>query len=271
MHVVGLTDLYGSVNSPPLSLMTSAGTLAILPYEQFVLGWLPESNVTCVNQSTEISQNSVQNVFTLDYSKGSHSLIIPTSINTALIIDVLKSESRLSLLYYSLSNDKRPPIETFQSQSNGLKSVDLTNLGGISSQLISPEYSLLVSNNDGSKVTINLIPTSKINTPDSMQLIEKSKQRKNKVEADLIAKVLAERQAKSDAETKAAAELQAKQETEAKQEADRLAVELKAKQEAEAKAKAAALKKTTITCTKGKLTKKVTAVKPKCPAGYKKK
>jgi len=45
------------------------------------------------------------------------------------------------------------------------------------------------------------------------------------------------------------------------------AAELKAKQEAEAKA--AALKKTTITCVKGKLTKKVTAVKPKCPSGYK--
>jgi hypothetical protein len=32
---------------------------------------------------------------------------------------------------------------------------------------------------------------------------------------------------------------------------------------------AAAAKKTTITCVKGKLTKKVTAVKPKCPTGYK--
>ena len=31
------------------------------------------------------------------------------------------------------------------------------------------------------------------------------------------------------------------------------------------------VKKTSITCTKGKVTKKVTAVKPKCPAGYKKK
>jgi hypothetical protein len=29
--------------------------------------------------------------------------------------------------------------------------------------------------------------------------------------------------------------------------------------------------KTTLTCTKGKLTKKVTAVKPLCPTGYKKK
>jgi hypothetical protein len=34
---------------------------------------------------------------------------------------------------------------------------------------------------------------------------------------------------------------------------------------------AAPAKKTTITCVKGKLTKKVTAVGPKCPAGYKKK
>jgi hypothetical protein len=38
-----------------------------------------------------------------------------------------------------------------------------------------------------------------------------------------------------------------------------------------AAAKAAALKKTTITCVKGKLIKKVTAVKPICPAGYQKK
>lgn len=42
-----------------------------------------------------------------------------------------------------------------------------------------------------------------------------------------------------------------------------------AKQEADAKA--TALKKITITCIKGKITKKVTAIKPVCPSGYKKK
>ena len=93
------------------------------------------------------------------------------------------------------------------------------------------------------------------------------------------ARVAAELKAKQEAEAKAAAELKAKQDTEAieakaaaelkaKQEAEaKAAAELKAKQEADAKA--AALKKITITCVKGKLTKKVTAVKPKCPAGYK--
>lgn len=85
---------------------------------------------------------------------------------------------------------------------------------------------------------------------------------KAKQEADERARTEAELKAKLEAEAKAAAELKAKQEAET-------AAELKAKQEAEAKA--SALKKTTITCVKGKLTKKVTAIKPKCPSGYKKK
>jgi hypothetical protein len=83
-----------------------------------------------------------------------------------------------------------------------------------------------------------------------------------KAKQDAEAKAAAELKAKQEAEAKAVAELRAKQEAEAK-----AAAELKAKQEAEAKA--AALKKTTITCVKGKLTKKVTAVKPRCPVGYK--
>jgi hypothetical protein len=101
---------------------------------------------------------------------------------------------------------------------------------------------------------------------------------KAKQEAEAKAKA-AELKAKQEAEVKAAAELKAKQEAEAKaaelkakQEAEvKAAAELKAKQEVDAKAAAiaAANKKTTITCIKGKLTKKVTAIKPKCPTGYK--
>jgi len=128
-----------------------------------------------------------------------------------------------------------------------------------------------------------------------------------KAAADLKAKqeaeekAAAELKAKQEAEAKAAADLKAKQEAEAKVAADKAAADLKTKQEADAKvaaekaaadlkakkaaeakaaaakilaaakAKAAAAKKTTITCVKGKLIKKVTAVKPVCPKGYKKK
>ena len=73
-------------------------------------------------------------------------------------------------------------------------------------------------------------------------------------------------------EAKAAAERKAKEEADAKAAADKIIQD--ARLEAAriiAAAKAAASKKITITCVKGKLTKKVTAVKPKCPAGYKKK
>ena len=71
-----------------------------------------------------------------------------------------------------------------------------------------------------------------------------------------------ELKAKQEAEAMAAADLKAKQEAEAMAAAD-----LKVRKEIEAKA--ALLKKSTITCVKGKLTKKVTALKPKCPSGYK--
>ncbi len=103
-----------------------------------------------------------------------------------------------------------------------------------------------------------------------------------KAAADKIADDKAAAEQKAAAE-KAAAELKAKQEADAKAAIEKAAAELKAKQEADAKAAAAkilaaakakaavAKKKTTITCVKGKLVKKVTGVKPVCPKGYTKK
>jgi len=86
---------------------------------------------------------------------------------------------------------------------------------------------------------------------------------KAKQEAEAKAKVEAEAIAKAEEEAKAKAEEEAKAKAEE---------EAKAKAEAEAKAKLEALKKkSTITCVKGKLTKKVNAVNPKCPKGFKKK
>ena len=127
---------------------------------------------------------------------------------------------------------------------------------------------------------------------------------KAKQEADAKAaadKAAADLKAQQEAAEKAAADLKAQQEADAKAAAEKVATDLKAKQAADAKAaadlkakqaaaakaaaakaaaakiladakaKAAAAKKTTITCVNGKLTKKVTAIKPVCPKGYKKK
>ncbi len=75
-----------------------------------------------------------------------------------------------------------------------------------------------------------------------------------------------ELKAKQDAEARFA-EFEAMQKANAK-----AAAELKARQDAEAKAKAKAVpKKKSITCVKGKVIKKITALKPLCPKGFKEK
>jgi V8-like Glu-specific endopeptidase len=129
-----------------------------------------------------------------------------------------------------------------------------TNLAHTFSTLIYPHLSLLQSE-------YQLFSLQKSAEKSALEL-------KAKQEAD--AKAAAELKANQEADAKAAAELKAKQEADAKAAADKIIAD--AKVEAErilAAARAATTKKTTINCVKGKLTKKVTAVKPKCPSGYK--
>ena len=91
---------------------------------------------------------------------------------------------------------------------------------------------------------------------------------KSSAEIELENKLIADAKAKAEADARILLENQLR--AKKAQEDAIAAAELKAKQEADARAKAAT-NKTTITCAKGKLTKKVTAVKPVCPVGYKKK
>jgi hypothetical protein len=133
-----------------------------------------------------------------------------------------------------------------------------------------------------------------LNLSGDVQRIYEQKYLKSK--NDRIAKALADAKAiadkaatelkvKQEAEAKAAGELKAKQDAEAKAAIDKAAADKAAADKAAADktiqdakleaarilaaAKAAVNKKTTITCVKGKLVKKVTAVKPNCPTGYK--
>jgi hypothetical protein len=103
-------------------------------------------------------------------------------------------------------------------------------------------------------------PNSKLR--DLLKIAEKIVEEDKKIEFAKAEEIRLAAELRVKQEAAAAAELKAKQEAEVL-----AAAELKSKQEADAKA--AAQKKTTINCVKGKLTKKVTAVKPKCPSGYK--
>lgn len=79
-------------------------------------------------------------------------------------------------------------------------------------------------------------------------------------------KLAAEKKAQEDADAAATAKAQAEQQAAL----DKAAAEKKAQEEA-LRASLSKSKKTTITCVKGKLIKKVAGTSPKCPAGYKKK
>jgi hypothetical protein len=85
-----------------------------------------------------------------------------------------------------------------------------------------------------------------------------------RIQAEIEAKALAERLERERQELYWIAKGKEIAEREAKERAIQKALE-------EARAKATLPKKKTITCVKGNLTKKVIAVNPKCPSGYKKK
>lgn len=131
-----------------------------------------------------------------------------------------------------------------------------------------------------------LVTTEEVQEPSESE-ISAAQESAKKLGSEADARAEADKRA---AEEKAAAEakaLEEKKAAEAKAAADAKAAEEKAAADAKAaeekaaadklaaekaaEAKLAASKKTTITCVKGKISKKVTAIKPKCPAGYKKK
>ena len=269
LHNYGLTDLYGAPNTPAgLSIMASATDETLLTYEKWVLGWHPEKNVTCV--SGDASQQINKFEFEIR-NKEQIALVRPNQSNSIFVLETGFVKKNALLSFYKLTNDARPPIEYF-SFLNGRTGINLVDLSSIGRVVRGDQYSALIHSLTDSLASVYVYPNSAAASPEVQKLIVEAQAEAKSIEAkaaaelkakqEADAKAAAEFAAKLEAEAKAAAELKAKQEEEAK-----AAAELKAKQEAEAKAVAS--KKKTITCVKGKLSKKVTAVKPKCPSGYK--
>jgi hypothetical protein len=224
MHLYGLTDLYGSTKGPgDLSLMDGGRERSLLTYEKWVLGWLQDTEVQCSDD--QFKDSILRIVF--DYSKDEQLLILKTLSETHYIIETSMVDGVYKkLAFYSLNNEKRPPIELFGSSYQAL---GLISTYAIGTKLVSPDYTLLVSDINNFSLILDLVPDSLTQSPEFNSLVKESEVNRRKYQVQIEAKA------------KAAAD------------------------------KAAASKKTTITCTKGKLTKKVTAIKPKCPSGYKNK
>ncbi len=238
MHLYGLPDLYGTNTGPGLLSLMSSNALNLLSYEKWILGWLPDNDVACL---ANFSESSITK-FSFDYTKANQIAIVRYGSKETYIAETTKILDSRFLIFYSLDNEVRPPITVFQDGSRPrIGSLAFKDYSAIGTQFEAPNLTLLVSDVNSTSITLHLVPKSLSRSDEFKNLVDLSKA------------------------AKAAAELKAKQEAEAK-----AAAELKAKQEAEAKA-LAAKRKTTITCMRGKTVKKVTAVSPKCPSGFKRK
>jgi hypothetical protein len=262
MHLYGLTDLYGGSSSPTFSSLMAGQNHRLLAYEKWILGWLADSQITCLDGTDNgtIKKQVTEIKFNNDASE-QVVVISQSNVRDAIIIEKANIFNQVTqgvdsyLAFYSLKNDERPPIfmypiagvgQNFMTHYNGVASTRY-----ISNVVKSDDYQLLISNVDQLGVTLHLVPKSESDKLTALQASARN------IQAEAEAKVLADIQAKE----KAAADAEAK-----------------AKADAEAKAKAKsrvqsstkiAVKPKTITCVKGKVSKKITASKPKCPAGFK--
>jgi M6 family metalloprotease-like protein len=261
-HLLGMYDYYipgtgTSGKSPgPFDFMgnTTGNANSFFGFQRWVQGWIEDGEVIC---DYTINSSNTHSLTPLNQNLGKKLYVHPVNGTSALVIE-FRTESEFDLLK---GNDGLL-VYLIDMKVGSLK-------GPIS---IQPSEQDLVVNprDDVEKYSRAPLSTGQfVKVKDLVVFAETV----GAGTASFRVFTNSEFAIKQIADAKAAAEFKANQEAEAKAAAEKLVVELKAKQEADAKAAAdkAAKKKTTIICVKGKLTKKVTAVKPVCPKGYKKK
>lgn len=224
----------------------------------------PASNISCAFTSTGVEYTSAKSATASSLTAGT-----PTAYDWEFAV---MTNLDLPPNKYSSYGDAKP----FKTTVSNILPINLDSIleftnNNLNSYVMITNYPKNSVGNSGSKGSGCYISVAELSTYITVTVAG----RELKAKQDAEAKVAAELKAKQDAENLAAAELKAKQESDAKAAADKILADAKAAADkilADAKAKSeTSTKKITITCTKGKLVKKVTAVNPKCPTGYKKK
>ena len=286
-HLLGMHDYYiqgtgSSGKSPgPFDIMgnTIGSANSFFGFQRWIQAWINDSEVIC-DYTTDSSATHA--LTPLNQNLGKKLYVHPVSDTLALVVefrtdsefDAMKGNEGLLVYLIDMTvGSLKGPISIQPSEQdlvlNPRDDVERYSRAPLSSGQSVKVKDLVIFAEEVSKEKA----TFRVLTSVEFQVKQEAEAKavaalKAKQEAE--AKAAAEFAAKQEAEAKAAAELKAKQEADLKAAAESKAkqdAELKAKQEAEAKA--AAARKITITCVKGKLVKKVSAVKPKCPAGYK--
>ena len=309
-HLFGFTDIYNMNDNRetieyvrhPFDTMGSL-SFGLGAWNRWLMGWVADSQVVCLDESTDVYEN---NISALNLKDGLKAVVIRLSPKEVLIVEARRKD-KYDTFEFDFKNYNGLAIHhldtSIRSGKGAMKiyydeelavpvgqgDLKTLSMASLAAKIIeADEYlyykpsNILIENlySDGTnnQVRISFGESALTNLKnakaksEAVKLEKAAAELKAKQDAEAN-KQEAEAKAKQEVEAKAAAELKAKQEAEAK-----AAAELKAMQDAEAKAAAEAKavaeavnKKTTIICIKGKAVKKVTAVKPKCPKGYKRK
>ncbi len=244
LHNFGLTDLYGSGSGPGYYSMMAGGSRALLNYEKAVLGWFPIENFKCSEYGSAVNQLKADNRISITNVKQDSITLLKVSSDKAYVLEIVNSGEKSALLVYLLEQEMRPPITLYTDPNVSYFAVfDVLNPSNVSSIYRTADFELLINDIKELNLDLTIIPKNLVSSPEAVAIFENSRTNKQ----NLIALRVAEKAAAE----KAAAE--------------------KAAAEKAAAEKAAVPKKVTIICTKGKLTKKVTAIKPYCPSGFRKK
>jgi len=258
LHNFGLTDLYGSSTSPEMLSLMSSNTISLLSYEKWILGWLPDSRVQCLIEIRDIDQSNTSTRILMPNDGLDNVLVIRTQEDrTALVIETStinqtgESDGQKFLSFYSLHNDQRPPIKMFMptrsSKTIAIKVREGKNLetDAIGATIQADRYELIITDINDSNFVLHLVPKGQ--TSNAASLFEESVSNKKLAEIRELEKRM-----------KAATVEVTKQDTETKNSDTIETVKSEPK-------------KRVITCIKGDKLKKISAVKPKCPKGFKKK
>ena len=245
LHLYGLPDLYGSGTGPGDYSMMATGSSNLFNIEKWSLGWFDENKIFCFDFNKSIDLKSTNNVISLFTNDSNNFLIYRLDDYSGYVFETYPEGGKKYLWVYFFDTNIRPPLILFQKKGDlYLKPLDLNNTNTIGESIWSLDFQILVSNIQKDRITLNLIPNQLENSSEVLSLKNSADMNKQISNADSQLQLLLKPQ----------------------NAIDKSPVLKQTSNPVETKSKVS-----TIMCIKGKTLKKITAVDPKCPLGYKKK
>lgn len=181
LHLYGLTDLYGGSSSPSSLSIMSGHPDGLLGLEKWILGWLPDSQVTCEEFSKGVREDVTEIRIPRRKMERLHFLKLE-DVKTGVFIELGRqpygSSSFEFLAIYAVDNDERPPVKLFYSNDAAGSGTLISMKDDVVEESISTLFSgsglsILISDVTPREVILKVIPSSRFSEVDGLLKIAK--------------------------------------------------------------------------------------------------